>query len=177
MGADEMLMARYRAGDVTAFDTLYAKYRSDVYRFLLRQFPASLAEEFYQDIWMKVIQARDRYHPSASFRTFLYTIAHNHIRDHWRKANSMVDLAAGDDCEADPRDPALITQGREAVEALLEGIRLLPSEQRQAFLLKEDSGLTAAEIAAVMGATLESTQSRLRYAVKKLREHLKGIWP
>ena len=60
---------------------------------------------------------------------------------------------------------------------LLEGIDLLPEEQRQAFLLKVESGLSLDEIAAVMASSRESTKSRLRYAMNKLRKHLEGIWP
>lgn len=175
MESDEELMMQYRNGRTSAFDTLYDKYRGDVYRFLLRQFDQATAEELYQDVWIKLIQARERYQPRAKFRTWLYTITHNRIRDHYRKHHEVAaeDASPGIDSLA----PERITQDRQAIEVLLEGIRLLPGEQRQAFLLKEESGLSIDEIAEVMGASRESTRSRLRYAVRKLRQQLKGIWP
>jgi RNA polymerase sigma-70 factor (ECF subfamily) len=175
MAPDEELMLRYQAGEASAFDSLYDKYRGDLYRFLLRQFDQATAEELYQDVWMKLIQARSGYRPTASFRTWLYTIAHNRIRDHYRRRHSRP-LAEADG-GVDIRGPDRVAQDQQSLAILLKSIRLLPEEQREAFLLKEESGLSLDQIAAVMGASRESTKSRLRYAARKLREQLKGVWP
>lgn len=175
MDSDENLMMQYQDGNTSAFDTLYEKYRGDVYRYLLRQFDQGTAEELYQDVWLKLIQARERYQPTASFRTWLYTITHNRIRDHYRRRRELPTKEASP--EIDSLAPERITQDRQAIEILLKGIRLLPAEQRQAFLLKEESDLSIDEIAEIMGASRESTRSRLRYAIRKLRQQLKGIWP
>ena len=180
MVSDEQLMQQYQAGDGAAFDSLYEKYRADVYRYLLRQFDAGTAEELYHDIWIKLIQARQQYTPSASFRTYLYTITHNRVRDHWRKQvhQHTQQLDTNDDTvQTDHINPEQINNDRQAVAALLEGIKALPAEQQQAFLLKVQSGLSVDVIAEVMQTSKESTKSRLRYATQKLREHLKGIWP
>jgi RNA polymerase sigma-70 factor (ECF subfamily) len=175
MTSDEELMMQYQAGDTVAFDTLYEKYRGDVYRFLLRQFDTATAEELYQDVWVKLIQARGRYQPTARFRTWLYTITHNHLKDHYRKQR--VTVVADDNDAIDTRAPERIAQDQQILAVLHAGIRQLPDVQREAFLLKEESGLSLDEIAEVMGATKESTRSRLRYAAAKLREQLKGLWP
>jgi RNA polymerase sigma-70 factor (ECF subfamily) len=175
MTSDEELMMQYQAGSTVAFDTLYEKYRGDVYRFLLRQFDTATAEELYQDVWMKLIQARDRYQPTARFRTWLYTITHNHIKDHYRK-HRVTAVADDNDC-IDTRAPERIAQDQQILAVLHAGIRRLPDVQREAFLLKEESGLSLDEIAKVMGASKESTKSRLRYAAARLREQLKGLWP
>jgi RNA polymerase sigma-70 factor (ECF subfamily) len=180
MESDEQLMLRYQAGDADAFDTLYVKYRGDVYRFLLRQFEAAIAEELYQDIWMRLIQSRRRYAATASFRTYLYTIAHNRVRDYRRRhrhAGAQTWKDSGDCDPPDPVDPERLHHDRQALAVLLEGIHRLPAEQQQVFLLKTQSGLSVDEIAEVMHASRESTRSRLRYANRKLREHLRGIWP
>jgi len=173
-------MLQYQAGDASAFDSLYEKYKADVYRYLLRQFDAGTAEELYQDIWINLIQAKQRYTPSATFRTYLYTITHNRVRDHWRR-HAHAHVEPLDESNAathtDHINPERIHNDRQAVAALLEGIKLLPAEQQQAFLLKVQSGLSLEDIAEVMQTSRESTKSRLRYATRKLREHLKGIWP
>ena len=56
--------------------------------------------------------------------------------------------------------------------ALLDAIALLPREQKEVFLLYEKNGLTLQEIATITDSSYESAKSRLRYAVKKLRQHL-----
>lgn len=177
MASDEDLMMQYQAGDAAAFDTLYEKYRGDVYRFLLRQFDQPSAEELYQDVWMKLIQARDRYQPTARFRTWLYSITRNHITDHYRKHRLSIVSDDQADSHIDTRSPDRVANDRQILALLHEGIRQLPEAQRQAFLLREESGLSLEEIAEVMDASKESTKSRLRYAVRKLREKLKGLWP
>lgn len=177
--SDEQLMQQYQRGQSAAFETLYQRYRGDLYRFLLRQFEQTQAEELYQEIWMKVIQGQQRYQPQASFRTWLYTIAHNHLRDQARRQQVRIETQP-EAAAPEPQhqlDPVKVSQDQQAWQALLQGIQQLPGEQRQAFLLQVEAGLSLTEIAEVMNSNTESSKSRLRYAMRKLREHLKGLWP
>src|ERR1043166_287973 len=111
---DEQLMLAYGDGDAGAFDTLYARHRGALFRYVLRGVKArAVAEELYQEIWILVIEARKRYAPSARFTTWLYTIAHNRLVDHWRKrALTLVEVEV-DDLVADANDPADHAQSRE----------------------------------------------------------------
>ena len=71
-GNDEELMMRYREGDAAAFEVLYKRHKNPLYRYVLRQCGQhAVADELFQDIWTRVIQARKRYQASASFKTFL----------------------------------------------------------------------------------------------------------
>src|SRR5258706_8285412 len=83
--SDEELMLAYAGGDAGAFEALYAKHKGALFRFVLRSMKArGEAEEVFQDVWMRVIEARTRYTPTAKFTTWLYTIAHHRLVDHWR---------------------------------------------------------------------------------------------
>jgi RNA polymerase sigma-70 factor (ECF subfamily) len=83
--SDEDLMLAYGAGDAGAFDTLYARHKGGVYRYILRQCRnAGIADELFQDVWMSAIRVRASYAPTARFTTWIYTLAHNRIVDHWR---------------------------------------------------------------------------------------------
>src|SRR5438067_12802017 len=95
--ADEELMLAYRAGDAAAFETLYRRYRSPLYRFVLRSVKnRALGEELFQEVWIRVIEARARYAPHANFTTWLYSIAHDYPADHWRNRTlSLVSLLDG----------------------------------------------------------------------------------
>jgi RNA polymerase sigma-70 factor (ECF subfamily) len=67
---DEELMLAYRGGDAGAFEALYVRHRARLFRFILRSVrlrPA--AEELYQETWMRVIEARASYKPTARFTT------------------------------------------------------------------------------------------------------------
>ena len=164
-------MLAYREGDAGAFEALYARHRARLYRFVLRAVKSRVvAEELFQEIWLRVIEARGRYKAQAKFTTWLYTIAHNHLVDHWRKRGlALVSLDGEDVPGSDTPDPAEQAQANEALARFARALEVLPALQREAFLLHEEGELSVAEIAAATGSGLEATKSRLRYAVAKLK--------
>jgi len=181
--ADEQLMIAYRDGEAAAFETLYARHKGPLFRFVLRSVKArGEAEELFHDVWLRVIEARARYTPSARFTTWLYTIAHNRVVDHWRRRGlKLASLDARDDPDDDPPfEPAAAPQDEPQRRAELNqqlcqlgaALEALPPAQREVFLLREEAGLSLPEIAQVAGIDLEAAKSRLRYALAKLREAL-----
>ena len=168
--SDEQLMLAYAGGDAAAFETLYGRHKGSLYRFVLRSVKAQgEAEEIFQDVWMRAIEARGRYRPTAKFTTWLYTIAHNLLTDHWRrKGLTLVELDE-DTQAAAPDDPARSMEARQALSRFAAALEALPPLQRQAFLLHEEGGLSIAEIAAATGSNEEAAKSRLRYAMAKLK--------
>lgn len=178
-------MLRYRDGDAGAFDLLYARHKAALFRFISHQCrQAERTQEIFQEVWMKVIGARDRYRPdeTAQFRTWLFTIARNAVMDHFRsKSRGDAELFENEGEESvvvqlpAPRTelPDVRAASREQGEAILKALEALPAPQREAFLLYEEGGLSIEEIAEAAGITFEAAKSRLRYAVAKLREGLR----
>jgi len=113
-------MLAYRQGDAGAFETLYARHKGPLYRFVLRSVrERGLAEELYQEIWMRVIEARGRYTVQARFTTWLYTIAHHRLTDHWRRRGlQLVDLADHDPPAPAAYEPARRAEARESLARL-----------------------------------------------------------
>jgi RNA polymerase sigma-70 factor, ECF subfamily len=181
---DEQLMLAYAAGDAAAFEKLYARHRGGLYRFVLRGIKErGIAEELFQEIWMRVIEARGRYAPQARFTTWLYTIAHNRMVDHWRKRGLVVvPLERGDPDDPAPseftaeaaREPQMLAETNQQLERLGRALEALPPAQCEVFLMREEGGLSLTEIAAATGSNEEAVKSRMRYAVAKLREALDG---
>jgi RNA polymerase sigma-70 factor (ECF subfamily) len=167
---DEELMLAYQRGDAGAFETLYKRHRGALYRFVLRSLhQRSAAEELFQEVWMRVIEARARYAPQARFTTWLYTIAHNLLVDHWRRKGLVVVELNEDEVGAAPDNPARQAEARQTLTRFLQALEALPLAQREAFLLHEEGGLSVAEIAAATGTNEEAAKSRLRYAMAKLK--------
>ncbi len=171
---DEQLMLAYRGGDADAFTALYTRHKGGLFRYMVRSVKdRAAAEELFQEVWMKVIDARGRYEPQAKFTTWLYTIAHNRMIDYWRR-RGMELVSLDEEGAIEPPAPAS-TQPERRAELNQSGRRLmtalegLPVLQREAFLLHEESGLSVAEIAAATGTDAEAAKSRLRYAIAKLR--------
>jgi len=180
--SDEELMHAWQSGDAGAFETLYRRYRGSLYRFLVRQAGGQESgEELYQDVWMTLVHGRDRWVPTATLKTYLYRIAHSRLVDHYRSrgqkeralevsidVDDAPEVAAS--CTFVQADAAWRTNSTgDAVRRCLDG---LPPAQREAFLLKEESGLGLGEIAAVTGAEPETIKSRVRYAIARLRRCL-----
>lgn len=186
--SDEVLMLRYQTGDAAAFDELYARHRGGLYRFITRQCRVrERAEEIFQDVWMSLIQATERYRVEAQFRTWLYTVAHNKLMDYFRgnaRAEAVLfeikntDNESGDSAAtiegvaSRTEEPMVQAESRQQGAAILKLLESLPAPQREAFLLFEEGGLSVEEIAQATGVSFEAAKSRLRYAVAKLREGL-----
>jgi len=179
---DEDLMLAYAAGDIAAFDALYARHKGGVYRYLLRQCRQSgVADELFQDVWLNLIRARSSYAPTAKFTTWLYRLAHNRLIDHYRASGHLTLVSRDDGAHEDAiaalpgarsDDPQVRAENRELGERLRAAVAALPPAQREAFLLQQEGGLSLAEIAAVTGVGTETVKSRLRYALAKLRGDL-----
>jgi RNA polymerase sigma-70 factor (ECF subfamily) len=170
---DEQLMLAYRDGDAGAFESLYARHRARLYRFVLRSVKSrAVGEELFQEIWLRVIEARGRYTPQARFTTWLYTIAHNHLVDHWRKRGLTLVALEADEAPGTSPDPAEQAQARQSLERFAAALQALPPLQREAFLLHEEGELSVAAIAAATATNEETAKSRLRYATAKLKAAL-----
>jgi RNA polymerase sigma-70 factor (ECF subfamily) len=169
---DSALMLRYRDGDVAAFEVLYRRHNDSLFRYLLSLcHHRDTAEDVFQDAWGKIIKARENYRPTAKFTTFLYRVAHNCFIDHIRRSRRHTQIADVDpDKQPDPGDlPEMQTERSLARSRLVEALKRLPDEQRDVFLLREEAGLNLDQIASVTGTNRETTKSRLRYAINKLR--------
>ena len=175
--SDEDLMLAYGAGDATAFEELYVKHRGPLFRFMVRQVREhGTAEELFQDVWQKVIGARERYRPDAKFTTWLYQIAHNRLTDHWRAQSHRPpipeDAMERAEREPDPTTPERQLSAFEERRRLQLALEQLPADQREAVLLRLEQDLSLEEIAAITGVGRETVKSRLRYAMDKLRQRM-----
>ena len=193
--ADAELMRAYAAGEVRAFDTLYTRHEKRLWRFVLRSVgnPAT-ADDLAQDVWLRVAQQAERYAPSASredlpparFTTWLFTIARNRVVDHLRASRPTHSLSANDDDDDAPSladtlaspsgfGPVRRIESRQQAEQLLAAVQALPDDQREAFLLQAEGGMSVQDIAASTGVPFETAKSRLRYARAALRRTLETL--
>lgn len=175
--SDEALMLAWVAGDAGAFERLYARHRLKLYRYLLRQLrDNALADECFQDVWQKVIAARTGWRPDAGFATWLYTIAHHRLGDHWRALKHRPATPADADERlarlADATTPERVLSDFERRRELQLALDELPREQRDVLLLRLEQELSLEEIGEVTGVGRETVKSRLRYAMDKLRARL-----
>ena len=169
---DSALMLRYKDGDIAAFEVLYQRNTDRLYRYLLRLCRQhDTAEDIFQEVWSKIIKSRASYRPTAKFSTFLYRVAHNCFIDYTRRNKRHArNTELVPEMHSHPGEqPETSTERSLAKERLHVALMDLPLEQRDAFLLHEEAGLTVEQIAQVTGSNRETAKSRLRYAINKLR--------
>jgi RNA polymerase sigma-70 factor (ECF subfamily) len=174
---DAQLMLAYARGDMRAFETLYSRHRAALYRYLMRQArDPDIANDLFQEVWSRVVTNRARYEPRAKFSTFLFTLGHNCFIDHCRRTRArpagmgIDDADAADLLAADERiSPDRELERSEDKQRYRAALDSLPAEQRDVYLLHEESDLSLEEIARVTGVGAETAKSRLRYAVNKLK--------
>ena len=181
---DEQMMARYAAGDASAFDALYQRHEMKVWRFLQRSVrnPAT-ADELMQEVWFAVARQVRQYQPTARFTTWLFTIAHHRLIDNHRvaKPGAANPTYGGDNAgdaqqfvleqvpDAAHREPLQQVLADGSAKALIAAVEQLPNEQREAFLLQAEGEQSVEEIAVTTGVSFETAKSRLRYARARLK--------
>jgi RNA polymerase sigma-70 factor, ECF subfamily len=178
-------MLRYRNGDTRAFEILYTRHKGALYRYLQRICRNREAvNDLFQESWSKLVASRTRYEPRAQFTTFLFHIAHNCAVDYFRRAERQHIGRTDDVDDLQERLPSADTDrpDTQASEAQLQAafqlaLAQLPEEQRNVFVLREETGMSLEEIGQVTGVTMETAKSRLRYALAKLRAALKQYEP
>ena len=183
--SDEALVARYRRGEVAAFESLLDRHGRGVHRFLARFVgdPAR-AEELSQDCWLRFVNAAPRWTEGGRFKTWLYAVARNLATDEARRIAHRTHASLDASVRGRPVSE-LVPDGARAPEdaagdaqvrpRLLRAIGELPAEQREVFLLREYEGVSFAEISVVTGAPVPTVKSRMRYALEALRRALQEM--
>jgi len=173
---DDDLMLAFGRGASDAFEVLYERYRKPLYRYLYHAVgDKATADDLYQDVWARIIDSSTRFRRGNGFKRWAFRIAHNRLVDHWRALGRQPGMDADrlDTLPGDPRNtPDEKLERDHQAERLRAAMMKLPIEQREAFLLQQEAGLSLADIAERGGVGRETIKSRLRYAAGKLRSIL-----
>lgn len=188
MGAkrtDEDLMVSFQKGETKAFEDLIKRHRNGVYNFIYRFFGnRETAEEVFQEVFIKVYRAADRYSPNGKFTTWLYTITRNQCVDTYRRRrirealsldskNEETGTSIGDTVASKDTPQDILSSAREIEEVLGIALKKINAEQREVFLLREKEGFKFEEIAQMTGVSVNTVKSRMRYALEGMRRILK----
>jgi RNA polymerase sigma-70 factor (ECF subfamily) len=187
---DAQLMQRYAAGDAKAFEALYARHKTWLYRVLLRNTrQEALAQDVFQDTWLTIVRTAHSYEPRAKFSTWLYGLARQRLIDQLRKTRAQPEIAdptfnaaetdtfAEQAVDLNAPDPADQLAWQQFGSALSQALEQLPAQQREVFVLWVEAEMTVEEIADVTHVNIEAAKSRLRYARAKLRAQLRDFEP
>ena len=173
-------MRAYAGGDATAFESLYDRHATRVWRYILRSTGnAATADELAQEVWFSVARQAGQYAPRASapdlplvrFTTWLFTIARNKIRDHYRKMNRkpQTDLENPEMLSADPDSTPL-----EELVWVRRLVERLPAHEQELIRLRYAAQLDFVTIAEILGKNAAATRKFHYRLIQKLQKQLEA---
>ncbi len=180
----DQVIRRFLDGDAEAFTEIVRTWETRVFNFAWRYLGnREDAQDVVQETFLSVFKAAKGLRDPDSFPTWLYRIALNHCRSHWRKRTAELSLDdplqynedSGDDltlamttgkCEND------MLETRDLIRKALLG---LSDEHRAAIILKEYLGLNLEEVARVMDCPLSTAKSRLYHGLRGVQRNLARI--
>lgn len=164
--------------DERAFAELYRRYGRRMYRFFYRMLwqDAGRAEDFTQELFVKIIERPEAYDSSRAFVTWLYAMAHNLCKNEYRRESRVAHHFA----QIPPQHESVTTPetiDQQLLETQLRGwIDALSPTHRQCFILRFQEELSVSEIAQIVGCPEGTVKSRLHHAVQKLAADMRANW-
>ena len=176
--SDEQLMALVQTGDEKAFNVLFARYADMVQSFFSRRLNGDdeLAADLTQDIFLVLWSKSQMYTQGQSLRPWLFTIAYNRLRDHYKSVDYQ--LLYADEVlqtaeEATEDMTSLRMDERRFDEVLRQVLAQLSEAEQVLFDLRFWEELSVAEIAEIVGVPEGTIKSRLYALTQKLRTRMK----
>ena len=166
---DEALMQRVARGDQRALEALCARWQRRLHGLLWRQTAGRDVEDLYQETWLRVVRAADRFDPQRRFSTWLHQIALNLCRD-WRR-RPPEEPVDPDRIRLVAPDATAATSAAVDVERLLAA---LPEAQRSVVALRLQQDLSEAQVAEILGIPRGTVKSRLHEALRRLAALARG---
>lgn len=171
-----------RRRDPDLLDRLIEQYQHRLLRYLVYlSGNRELAEDLFQETWIRVLERGHQYDGRHEFGTWLYAVARNLTIDYLRKKSPLSLDGLMDDEERAPFEPAdprpmawEMVQQHEQAERVNGALVGIPAEYREAVMLRFQEGLALDEIATVTGAPLGTVKSRLYRGLNMLLSRLKG---
>ena len=171
-----------RRRDPDLLDRLIEQYQHRLLRYLVYlSGNRELAEDLFQETWIRVLERGHQYDGKHEFSTWLYTVARNLTIDYLRKKSPMSLDGLMEDEDHAPLEPAdtrpmawEVVQQHEQAERISAALVSIPAEYRETVMLRFQEGLALDEIATVTGAPLGTVKSRLYRGLNMLMSRLKG---
>lgn len=173
--SDESLMSSLQKGDESAFTALYDRYSNRILYFMFKMLrnDEAKAQDFTQDIFIKVIESADQFDVTKSFKTWIFTIAANQCKNYFRSNKQMFDI---DDSSNSIVFQDGIEENYDQKEFRIQlniEVDKLSYKFKETFILRYFEDLKLKEIAKIMDCPVGTIKSRLNQVTQVLAKKLK----
>lgn len=173
--SDERLMQQIAGGDPQAFNILYNRYKGRMYYYFYRMLNNSkeTANDFLQELFLKIIENPKAYNPEYKFSTWIFALAGNMCKNEYRKRETRCETLSGEVYSTETEELNFSAYDTEqAIEKVFETLNKLDQEHRSTFLLRYRENFTIREIADILGIAEGTVKSRLHNSKKQLAKEL-----
>jgi RNA polymerase sigma-70 factor (ECF subfamily) len=183
---DEELMRLIRKRNCDAFNEIYSRYSKRLLYYFYRMLGASedKAQDFLQDLFLKVLEKSDLFNPEQKFSTWIFSIAANQCKNEYRrtsvrnsylkaqKAEENMDFSGNSHHQADDK-----IDHRALQKALIRELEKFDHSFKNIFILRYQENMSVREISEMTGHKEGTVKSRLFYMTKKLAQNLWDFHP
>ncbi|MFU8780508.1 MAG: sigma-70 family RNA polymerase sigma factor [Kiritimatiellia bacterium] len=175
---EDSKIRQFVAGNADALCELVDAHRASLFSFILHMTGGrDDADEIFQEVWIKALQALPRYEHRQRFASWLFKIAHRTIIDRSRRKKNVSSFDHGIENldlphTADHRTPFSSLANHELGHTILAAVNRLPDAQKEVFLLRMEADFSFKEIARIQKTSINTALARMAYALEKLRDQL-----
>lgn len=173
--SDEKLMQLICGGNQYAFNVLYHRHKNRMYYYFYRMLNNSeeQANDFLQELFLKIIEKPEAFNPEYKFRSWIFSIAGNMCKNEYRRREIHGEIITGNFTNDETEELNFSTYSTEqAVEKVFETLNRLDQDHRSTFLLRYREGFSIKEIAGILEIADGTVKSRLHNAKKQLARKL-----
>lgn len=178
--SDYELITRFIKGEEVCFEQLIHRHKNKVFAYIsLYIRDQALAEDIFQDTFLKVIQSvkAGKYSDNGKFLSWVMRIAHNLIIDNFRRVKQM-NTISNDNYESDLFNSSKLSEGNIENDLIRKQIQKdirimissLPDDQKEVVILRHYADMSFKEIADITGVSINTALGRMRYALINMRK-------
>lgn len=173
--SDEQLMRELATGCEPSFGELYDRYSERMHRYFFRMLGQDThrADDFTQELFMKLVEKTAYFDPERRFSTWLYAVAGNMVKNEYRRLSRQPEPPTGIDFYGENFSEDFDNQV--FAEHLTQALGELDETQRQCFVLRYQEELSVKEIAEILDCPEGTVKSRMFYTLKKLGNKLRAF--
>lgn len=178
---DRDLINLFLKGDTSVFNTLVRRHQKPLFNYILKLVGnRDDAADLSQRVFIRCFKSLKKLKEKDKFNSWLYSIAVNQVRDHWRKRKEILSLddegegvSPAENLTDSSPEPDKLAESESRAELVRKALHMLPPEQKEVLVLKIYQDLKFTEIAEIIGAPLNTVKSRLYYGLSAMRKIFK----
>lgn len=171
--SDNELMMKVKSGDIARLGLLFERHHRPLFGFFYRATQQqALSEDLVQNVFEKILKNRKQFKGYGKFSTWMFSIAHHELADHFKRSSRRPDKAAmKQDTEHKDHDPGFLEHElhRDELNLLSAAMLRLDNEKRRLLALSKGEGLSYREIGEITGISEGAARVKVFRALQELR--------